>query len=372
MKRVFAIEGKPVVLDVAEPELRPGEVLVKTAFSAVSSGTEMKIIYSSGHPDTLGDDTYPSLRIGQPPQLRKQTVDWGFPEPRGQLPGTASVGYSLASTVVAVSKEVVDLQVGDRVACSGNQCAVHAELVGVPRNLVAKVPDSVPLDHAAFVTLGCIAMTGVRRTECQFGETVVVYGLGLLGQLSTQIARHAGLYVLGLDIDDRRVEQALQVGATRAINPLREDPVRAVLEMTDGFGADGVILAIATSSSDPLNTAFDLCRTRARVVGVGAFGMNITRARMYSREVTLVPSIAYGTGRYDTTYEEGGVDFNIGYGRWTENRQQMAFLRMLADGVVSLEGLAPTRVPIAQAPEGYALLHAPGRPPTVLFTYEPA
>jgi threonine dehydrogenase-like Zn-dependent dehydrogenase len=372
MKRVFAIEGKPVVLDVPEPELRPGEVLVRTAFSVVSSGTEMHIISSSGHPDTLGEDTYPNLRTGQPPQLRKQGVDWGFPDPRGQLPGTASVGYSLAGTVVAVSKEVVDLQVGDRVACSGNQCAVHAELVGMPRNLVAKVPDNVPLDHAAFVTLGCIAMTGVRRTECQFGETLVVYGLGLLGQLSTQIARYAGLYVLGLDIDDRRVEQALQVGATRAINPTLTDPIPTVLEMTDGFGADAVIMAIATPSSEPLNIAFDLCRSRARVVGVGAFGMNITRARMYSREVTLVPSIAYGTGRYDTIYEEGGVDFNIGYGRWTENRQQQVFLHMLADGAIVLDGLAPTRVPIAAAPEGYDLLHTPGRPPTVMFTYDPA
>lgn len=369
MKRIFAIEGKPVVLDIPEPELRPGEVLVQTAFSAVSSGTELKIIDTSANPETLGEDTYPNPRPGRRAQLRKKGVDWGFPEPRAQRPGTATLGYSLSGRVIAVSREVTDLQVGDRVACSGNQCAVHAERVAVPRNLVAKVPENLPLEHAAFVTLGCSAMTGIRRAECTFGETIVIYGLGLLGLLGTQIARHAGLQVLGLDIDDRRVEQARKVGATRAINPSHIDPVTAVLEMTDGFGADAVVLYLAAKSSDPLNLAFDLCRARARVVGVGAFGMNVTRGKMFGREVTLVPSIAYGPGRYDTAYEEGGIDFNAGYTRWTENRQQQLFLRLVAEGVISLDGLAPARVPIADAPEGYALLRSPDRPATVVFTY---
>jgi threonine dehydrogenase-like Zn-dependent dehydrogenase len=369
MKRIFAIEGKPVVLDVPEPELRTGEVLVQTAYSAVSSGTELKIIDTSANPETLGEDTYPNPRGGRRAQLRKRGVDWGFPEPRSQRPGTASLGYSLSGTVIAVSKEITDLQIGDHVACSGNQCAVHAERVAVPRNLVAKVPHGLPLEKAAFVTLGCSAMTGIRRAECAFGETIVVYGLGLLGLLGTQIARSAGLYVLGLDIDDRRIEQALRAGATRAINPTRDDAVRAVLDMTDGFGADAVVLLIATKSSDPLNLAFDLCRSRARVVGVGAFGMNITRGRMYAREVTLVPSIAYGAGRYDTAYEEGGIDFNVGYTRWTENRQQQLFLRLVAEGKVMLDGLATAHVPIGSAPEGYDLLRSPDRPATVLFTY---
>ena len=369
MKRVFAVDGQPVVLDVAEPELRPGEVLVATAYSVVSSGTEMHIIHSSGDPATLGEDTYPSPRQSRPPKLRTTGVDWGFPAPRGQMPGTASVGYSLAGTVTAVSKEVTDLKPGDRVACSGNQCAVHAEIVAMPRNLVARVPGNVALDQAAFVTLGSIAITGVRRAECQFGETVVVYGLGLLGLLSAQVARTAGLYVLGLDVDDRRVEQALRAGAYKAINPNNEDPVDAILGMTDGFGADAVILTVATPANEPLNLAFDLCRTRARVVGVGLFGMAVNRGRMFARDVTLVPSIAYGTGRYDPVYEEGNIDFNIGHGRWTENRNQAAFLRMLSDGRISLDALAPTRVPIEDAPKGYALLHTPDRPPTVMFTY---
>ena len=330
MKRVVASSGRAILIDVPEPTLRSGEVLVAPAFSAISSGTEMHIIESTARVETTGEDTYPSLRNPNPPQIRKHGRRWPGPAPREQIPGTASIGYSLAGTVIAVADDVLDIKPGDRVACSGNQCAVHAERVAVPRNLVARVPDGVPFEHAAFVTLGCIAMHGLRRTGCQFGETVVVFGLGLLGLLTTQIARSAGMYVLGLDIDERRVEQARALGAERALNPRSEDPIAAILEMTDGFGADGVVMCVVSASSDPLNLAFDLCRQRATVVGVGAFGMNIIREKMYARDVTFYPSLAYGPGRYDPVYEEGNVDFAIGYVRWPENRNQQAFLRQHA------------------------------------------
>ncbi|MEP7198419.1 MAG: zinc-binding alcohol dehydrogenase [Chloroflexota bacterium] len=369
MKRVVASGGRATVVEVPEPILRSGEVLVAPAFSAISSGTEMHIIHSTARPETTGEDTYPSLRNPNPPQLRKHGKRWDGPQPRAQLPGTASIGYSLAGAVIAIADDVVDVKVGDRVACSGNQCAVHAERVVVPRNLVAQVPAGVPLDQAAFVTLGCIAMHGLRRTGCQFGETVVVYGLGLLGLLTTQIARSAGMYVLGLDIDERRVQQAREFGAQRAINPQAEDPIAAILDMTDGFGADGVVMCVVTPSSEPLNLAFDLCRQRAAVVGVGAFGMDIIREKMYARDVTFYPSLAYGPGRYDTVYEEGNVDFAIGYVRWPENRNQQAFLRLLAEGKVNVAPLAPVRVPIAEATRAYDLLQSPERPPTVLLTY---
>ncbi|MBI5880437.1 MAG: zinc-binding alcohol dehydrogenase [Chloroflexi bacterium] len=369
MKRVVAAQGRAIVIDMPEPELRAGEVLVAPVFSAISSGTEMHIIESTARPETTGDDTYPSLRNPKAPQLRKQGVRWPGPAPRGQMPGTASVGYSLAGTVVAVAPDVVDVKPGERVACSGNQCAVHAERVAVPRNLVAQVPANVPFEQAAFVTLGCVAMHGLRRTDCRFGETVVVYGLGLLGLLTVQIAKQAGMYVLGLDVDDRRVQQALALGANRALNPSRENPIDAILEMTDGFGADGVVLTVSTPSSEPLNLSFDLCRQRGVVVGVGAFGMDIRRDRMYARDVTFYPSLAYGPGRYDTVYEEGNVDFAIGYVRWPENRNQNAFLRLLSESRVSVEALAPVRVPLAEAPRAYELLKSADRPPTVLLTY---
>ena len=254
-------------------------------------------------------------------------------------------------------------------ACSGNQCAFLAERVAVPRTLTAKVPDNVALDHAAFVTLGCIATVGLRRTGCQFGETVVIYGLGLLGQLGTQIAKQAGMNVLGLDVDPRRVQEALANGADRAMDPEHDDAIAACLEMTEGFGADAVVLCVVTPSSVPINRSFDLCRHKGTVVGVGLFGMEFERGRMYSREVTFLPSIAYGQGRYDPVYEEGVVDYPIGYARWTENRNQVAFLRMLSRGTVNVSGLASTRIPMVEAPRAYDLLHTPARPPTVLFTY---
>jgi threonine dehydrogenase-like Zn-dependent dehydrogenase len=367
MKRVFAVEGKPVVLDVPEPELRPGEVLVAPVFSAISAGTESGIIRGSA-PETPDDDIF--KRAGpRPPKLRSAGVHWAGARPRPEQPGRAHLGYGLAGRVLAVTPEVADVAVGDLVACSGDQAAHHAERVAVPRNLLTKVPDGVALDQAAFVTLGTIAMHGLRRTGCQFGETVVIYGLGLLGLLATQIARAAGIYTIGIDIDDRRFAQAREFGALATLNPRESDAVEAVLAATDGFGADAVLLCVFTESSEPLNHAFDLCRQRGSVVGIGAFGMNISRERMYSRDVAFYPSLAYGPGRYDHVYEEGNVDFPIGYVRWAENRNMAAFLRLIAEGKVDVAPLAPIRMPIEEAPRAYELLRSPERPPTVLLTY---
>jgi threonine dehydrogenase-like Zn-dependent dehydrogenase len=376
MKRAYAQGGGVVVLDVPEPELRAGEILVAPTYSAISSGTETHIISSTARPETTGADNYPvatgapmGIRALRRAQIRNRGTHWAGPQPRAVEPPLAAIGYSLAGTVLAVAPEVADILPGDRVACSGNQCAVHAERVAVPRNLAVRVPDNVPLEQAAFVTLGSIAMNGLRRTGCQFGETVVIFGLGLLGLLATQIARNAGLYVLGLDLDERRIEQALAFGAHRALNPQREDAVTAIEEMTDGIGADGVVLAVVTPSSEPLNLSFDLCRQRGCVVGVGLFGMEINRDRMYARDVIFYPAIAYGPGRYDPIYEEGNVDYPVSYARWTENRNQAAFMRLLAEGAVDVTPLAPTRIPLAEAPRAYELLRSADRPPTVLLTY---
>lgn len=367
MKRVFAVGGKPVVLDVPEPELRKNEVLVAPIYSAISVGTETGIIRGSD-PATPETDIFKAAAPPRP-KLRSNGVRWDGDEPRKEEPGRYHLGYGLAGRVLAVAENVTDIQVGDLVACSGDQAAHHAERVAVPRNLLTKVPEGVRPDQAAFVTLGTIAMHGLRRTGCSFGETVVVYGLGLLGLLTVQIARSAGIYTIGLDIDKRRFEQALGYGALAALNPRETDTTAAVHAATNGFGADAVILSLFTESSEPLNHAFDLCRQRGTVVGIGAFGMNISRERMYARDVAFLPSIAYGPGRYDHVYEEGSVDFPIGYVRWAENRNMEAFLRLIAEGKVEVDSLAPVRVPIEEAPAAYDLLRSPDRPPTVLLTY---
>ncbi|CAN5387299.1 hypothetical protein BH09CHL1_BH09CHL1_04930 [soil metagenome] len=367
MKRVFAVDGKPVVLEVAEPVLRANEVLVAPLFSTISAGTETGIIRGS-NPNTPVTDVFKAPAPTRP-KLRGAGVRWDGDHPRPEPPGHHHLGYGLSGRVLAVAENVTDIKVGDLVACSGDQAAHHAERVAVPRNLLTKVPDGVKPEEAAFVTLGTIAMHGLRRTGCHFGETVVIYGLGLLGLLSVQIAKSAGIYAIGLDIDEHRFEQAIGYGALATLNPLQSDTTAIVHELTNGFGADGVVLSVFTESSEPLNHAFDLCRQRGTVVGIGAFGMDIQRDRMFARDITLLPSLAYGPGRYDFVYEEGSVDFPIGYVRWAENRNMEAFLRLVAEKKIDLEAMAPVRMPLEDAPAAYDLLRTPERPPTVLLTY---
>jgi predicted dehydrogenase/threonine dehydrogenase-like Zn-dependent dehydrogenase len=266
---------------------------------------------------------------------------------------------------------VGDLVPGQDVACAGAGYAHHAEVVAVPRNLVAPLPAGVELEQAAFATLGAIAMQGLRRAEVQFGETVVVLGLGLLGLLAVQIARAAGYGVIGLDIDERRVALARELGADEAFDSSLEDMPAHVLALTNGMGADAVVIFAATSSSDPVNLAFDLCRQRGRVVAVGAFGMELDRERMYRKELDFVMSTSYGPGRYDPLYEVEGVDYPVGQVRWTENRNMQAFLRLLAAGQVDVGPLISARYPIERAIEAYAMLESDARPLALLLEYPP-
>jgi len=368
MRRVFALNGQAVLRDVPEPQLRPGHILVRTAYSAISAGTEGYIIRGTSDPNHVNHEYPDPTDPGT--QYRDPAVPYRGPMPIVMNDGpAASIGYSNAGIVLAVSPEITDLKPGDRVACSGSQCAVHAEQVCVPRNLTAPVPANVGLDQAAFVTLGSISMEAVRRTQATFGESIVVYGLGLLGLLATQIARAAGLRVIGIDTNPVRLAQATGYGAEVVIDARTEDVEKAVMAATRGFGADAVILGIVDDSSEPLNRSFDFTRYRGVVVGLGLFGMDITRSRMFSNDVTFIGSRAYGPGRYDPVYEEGNVDFPIGIVRWTENRNAQEFLRMISTGAVSVDELAPIRVPIAEAPRAWELLTTPQRPPTVLIDY---
>jgi threonine dehydrogenase-like Zn-dependent dehydrogenase len=368
MKRVFAYRGQGVVRDVPEPQLRPGHVLVQTAFSAISSGTEGWIMRGTADPNYVNHE-YPNPD-DPGTQYRDRQIQYSGPLPLTQNDGEyASIGYSNAGRVLQVGEGITDLKPGDRVACSGSQCAVHAEICSVPRNLMATVPDNVGLDKAAFVTLGAISMEALRRTDTRFGETVVVYGLGLLGLLATQMAKYAGIRVIGLDIDQRRLDQAKAYGADIVVNPTKDNAVKAVQDATGGFGADGVILGVVDQSSEPLNTSFEMSRHRGTVVGLGLFGMDIGRSRMFDHDVSFVGVRAYGPGRYDPVYEEGNVDYPIGYVRWTENRNQQEFLRELSVGAVNVDALAPIKVPIDDAGRAYELLKSPDRPPTVVIDY---
>jgi len=361
---VFARLGEAVVLDVDAPTVRPGEVLVETAFSTVSTGTEQGILRRSlESPGT--DDEYPGteprwpkIRSGRPAPLL----------PRSAIPGYSSLGYSAAGIVVEVGPGVEGLRPGMRVACSGSQCAHHAETIAVPVNLVTPVPAGLGLREAAFVTLGAIAMESLRKADLRFGETVVVYGLGILGLLAAQVAQAAGMYVVGLDIDETRTSWARSLGVGTTGHP--DDADRLVAEATDGFGADAVLLGVVTESDRPLNHALGLVRQRGTVVVVGVFGMTVDRSGLGGNDATIRQTIAYGPGRYDPFYEEGGIDYPIGLVRWTESRNAHLFLRLVSQGRIDVLGLAPGEpTPVVDAAAGYAALRSDTRPPTVQFSY---
>ena len=368
MKRVYAQSGEIVVRDVAEPEMRAGEVLIETVYSAISVGTETWLLDGSADPSFVNHE-YPL----DPPVWPKtrSPIRRDHPLPRPPDPTAISLGYSLAGRVIAIDDAVMDLQPGDLVAASGSQCAHHAEVVSVPRNLVACVPKGVELRDAALVTLGSTSMTALRATRCQFGETVVLYGMGMLGLLAAQIGLAAGYRLIGIEIDPNRTDLAHTIGVEHVLDPTEVDATATVLDLTDGFGADAVILGVKTKSSEPLNQSFDMCRQRGRVVAQGLFGMDIDRSRIFANQVELVPAIGYGLGRYDPVYEEGNNDYPIGLARWTENRNQEHFLSLIGEGRIDGRLIAPIEVPITNASEAYELLNGDDRPPTVMLSYDP-
>jgi threonine dehydrogenase-like Zn-dependent dehydrogenase len=260
--------------------------------------------------------------------------------------------------------------VGDRVACAGAGIANHAEVVDVPVNLTVPVPDGLDYEAAATVTLGAIAMQGVRRTNPTLGETVVVIGLGILGQLTAQLLTASGCRVIGTDIDENRIEIARANGMDIGLNPKDGDIVERIVKLTDGHGADAVIITAASPSSEILAQSFQACRRKARVVVVGDVGLNIARSDIYAKELDFFISTSYGPGRYDPVYEEEGADYPIAYVRWTENRNMEEFLRLLARGRISLANMLKEPFPIDRAEEAYAALRGTGQKPLlVMLTY---
>ena len=247
----------------------------------------------------------------------------------GRLDAGFPTGYSAAGVVVEVGSEVVGISVGDRVACAGAGVANHAELLDVPVNLTVPVPEKLSMDEAATVTLGAIAMQGVRRAQPTLGETVVVVGLGILGQIVGQLLKAHGCRVIGSDIDDGRIEVARQNGLDVGISAKEGDFVQHVLKLTDGFGADAIVITAASQSSELLAQAFQACRRKGRVVVVGDVGLNIARNDIYAKEIDFFISTSYGPGRYDPVYEEEGNDYPLAYVRWTENRNMAEYLRQI-------------------------------------------
>ncbi len=277
-------------------------------------------------------------------------------------------GYSAAGRVVEVGSDVPDLAVGDRVACAGGGYAVHAEFVRVPRNLCVPLPDEVDWERASTVTLGAIALQGVRRANPTLGETFVVIGLGILGQLTVQLLRANGCRTVGIDVAADRLELAETLGMDVGLQA--DTDLDQVARLTDGFGADGVIITAATPSDAVVSQAFNVCRKKGRVVLVGDVGLNLNRNDFYVKEIDFLISTSYGPGRYDHRYEEQGLDYPVAYVRWTENRNMSEYLRLIAEKRLDISPLISLRFPIADAGNAYASVSAgASKPLMVLLNY---
>jgi threonine dehydrogenase-like Zn-dependent dehydrogenase len=366
----MARDGAVVLVAETPAEPGPGDVVVRPAYSVVSPGTERSIINASRiSPQAAHEYPDPDFEW---PMIRSDAVDALNRRPRMPPTHAASLGYSLAGVVERVGEAVRDLRPGDRVACSGSQCAYHAETVVVPRNLVAPVPSGLSLRDAAHVTLGAIAVEALRTTRCAFGESVVLIGAGMLGLLLTRLASVAGIYPLAVDSNGARLEMASRFGAIETFTAAGPQAVAGIRCATAGFGADAVIVAAADPGSELINFAFDALRPGGRVVALGDFGMCIERARFFRAQATFVPSIAYGPGRYDPVYEENNVDLPISVVRWTENRNMSHFLRLLAERKIDLGPFDAVQVPFGDAPSAYSRLLGADSPLTAVLAYEGA
>lgn len=346
--------GEVTVTDMPVPAARAGFLLVRTAASLISAGTE-RLTVQAGQKNLV-------TRAVEQPALIKQVIQRATKEGvrntvdavRGKLNSMLALGYSAAGTVIQVGEGVTNFRAGDRVACAGVGYASHAEVLAVPKNLCVRLPENLSFETAAFGTVGAIALQGVRLAEPTLGESIVVIGLGLIGQLTVQLLKANGCNVFGIDLEASKIDLAKQLGAHEGCPP--NEAKQRVMDWTRGHGADAVLVTAGTSSNEPVELAGAISRSQGRVIVVGAVGLNIPRQPFYDRELTFRISKSYGPGRYDPEYEERGHDYPFGYVRWTEGRNIEAFLELIADDRVRVEPLITHRFDLDGVGQAYKLI----------------
>ncbi|RLT53233.1 MAG: hypothetical protein DWI68_00870 [Chloroflexi bacterium] len=360
--------GKLHVKDVPAPVCSSGRVLVQVHSSVISAGTEAASLAGGGS----------LLRQAlRRPDLVQRTLKYAAQQGvaaavslvQGASENWFPTGYSAAGTVVEVGAGIAGFAVGDRVACAGAGFANHAEFISVPQNLCVKIAPRLSFQQAAFTTLGAVALHAVRRVEPTLGETVVVAGSGLIGLLAAQLLRNNGCRVICTDLVPERLALAGLFGAT-PLQAADGDLVRRVHALTDGLGADAVMLCAGSKSSQLVNQAFEMCRERGRVVVVGAVGLDLERTAMYRKEIDLRISRSYGPGRYDSEYEERGATYPVGYVRWTETRNLQMIVDLLAAGTLDVQPLVSAEYPVSEAAAAYArITNGDAAAVGVLLTY---
>ena len=344
--------GEVSTYDVPAPELRPGGLLVRTQYSAISAGTERATLELSSKSLLAKAKARPDLVKQVIEYARQNGVKAAYEKVHAKLDTLTTLGYSCAGEVISVADGVHEFRAGDRVACGGGTYANHAEINFVPRNLAVRIPSQVSSAAASLTTIGAIAMQGVRQAEVGIGETVAVIGAGLVGVLTIQILRAAGCRVVAIDLSPQRVKRAAEFGSHLTV--AANDPTLAsCIKEFSRYGVDAAILTAATDSVEPVEMAAKILRDRGRIIVVGAVGMGVSRSNMYMKELSLALSRSYGPGRYDPQYEEGGFDYPIGYVRWTERRNMEAFLDLLGAGQVDVTPLLEHRYTIEEGAKAF-------------------
>jgi predicted dehydrogenase/threonine dehydrogenase-like Zn-dependent dehydrogenase len=368
--------GELVVLEVPPPTCAPGGVLVRSLYSLISTGTELM---------KLGESKLSLIgkARARPDQLKKvlDTVQQQgalntYRKAMNQLDSYTPLGYSLAGVVVEVGRGAEEFRVGQLVACAGNEFALHADINWVPVNLCVPVPDGVAPHLAAFATVGSIALQGVRQADAKLGDTAVVIGLGLVGQLVVQLLVASGVKVVGFDMVPDRCRLAEKAGALLCGSPEGPDLAaieNALLNASGGLGADQIFLVASGTSNGPVELAARLARDRATVVDIGKCKLDLPWTAYYEKELDVRFSRSYGPGRYDTRYEVEGIDYPVGYVRWTERRNLACFVDLIASGSVDPEPLVSGIFPVAEATDVYERLSSgETRGVGFLFKYEEA
>lgn len=367
MKQVLLKTGTIKLEEVPSPVVGASNILVRVSYSCLSVGTESTSMASMTEPLYKRALKQPKKVKRAVQMVREQGLISTVNKIRNTLTSGQPTGYSASGIIIAIGCQVDGFKIGDRVTCAGAGVANHAEIINVPVNLAVRVPEGVPLLDASTVTMGAIAMQGVRRAAPTLGEHIVVVGLGLLGQLTVQLLKANGCQVIGIDIDSSRLEIARSCGMDMGINPLTDEQVSQVAWMTGGLFADAVIVTAASTSNDIISLAMRVCRKKGRVVLVGDVGLDLKREDFYRKELDFFISTSYGPGRYDPNYEDQGHDYPLPYVRWTENRNMAAYLQLLADGKVMLTPLGPEVFDLSEAETVYSRLAQETPKPLLAF-----
>lgn len=347
--------GKMEILEVPFPALNRGEILVRNHYSVISSGTEGKTV-SDARKGYIAKAKSRQKEVKQVVEMiKREGLLTTYNLVMNKLEAPSPLGYSCAGEVIAAGEGVNEFRAGDFVACGGNG-AKHADVVSIPVKLAVKVPESVDLKEASFTTIGAIAIQGIRQADLTLGESCLIIGMGLIGQLTYKILEASGMKPIGVDISEAQVESAKKAGIKEVYGRNMPGIEEKILSFSDGHGVDAILITAGTSSLDPVEFAGEMARHKGKVVIVGAVPTGFSRENYYKKELELKMSMSYGPGRKDPDYEELGRDYPVGYVRWTENRNMQSFLHLLSSGRLDISPLISHTFPLEKAPDAYDMV----------------